>query len=80
MVVVVVVGVVAYGRQSYGKLEKCGFPVVPPSLFLGSNPDLHKRVQHMLDIQRFQEYGPVWGVGSKFVLLLQAHIYHTVTV
>ncbi|CAL8112174.1 unnamed protein product [Orchesella dallaii] len=48
-------------RANYGVLEKCGIPVIKPTLFLGSEPNLHNTVLHLADIERFKKYGPIWG-------------------
>lgn len=53
---------ILYGRKNYGILEKCGIPIVKPTLFLGSVPDFHAKVHHLEDIERFKKYGPIWGV------------------
>jgi len=50
------------GRENYGVIEQGNIPVVPVSLFLGSEVNLHKEVQHLEDIKRFKKYGGVWGV------------------
>ncbi|KAG4065341.1 hypothetical protein HA402_012783 [Bradysia odoriphaga] len=56
------VSLLLYGRKNYGILEKCGIPVVQPTLFLGSVPDFHSKVHQIEDIKRFKKYGPIWGV------------------
>jgi len=44
-------------REKYGSLEIGNIPVVPPTLFLGSEPDLHLQVPFLEDIKRFKIYG-----------------------
>ncbi len=58
------ISLIFYGRKNYGILEKCGIPVVKPTLFLGSVPDFHAKVHHIEDIKRFKKYGSVWGVST----------------
>ncbi|ODM99095.1 Cytochrome P450 3A4 [Orchesella cincta] len=67
LVVVIAVLVIREGRVNYGVLEECGFPVIEPTLFLGSEPKLHKKILHLEDVKRFKKYGPIWGsyLGSK---------------
>ncbi|CAG7716207.1 unnamed protein product [Allacma fusca] len=62
LILTIVLGVILYGRWNYGILESMGVPVVKPSLFLGSIPDLHKKVIHEQDIEFFKKYGPIYGV------------------
>ena len=70
LILVMCIGIILCGRQNYGTLENCGFPVVTPSLFLGSNPNLHKKVQHLVDIERFKKYGGIWGVSTVFQAII----------
>ncbi|CAL8080397.1 unnamed protein product [Orchesella dallaii] len=60
--VVVAACLILYARWNYGVLEAAGVPVVKPTFFLGSVPNLHQKVQTDEDIRRFQEYGPIWGL------------------
>lgn len=53
---------VVYARLNYGVLEAMGIPVLKPTFFMGSVPDLHLKVQTQEDINRFKEFGPIWGV------------------
>lgn len=62
---------ILYGRQNYGTLEKCGIPIVKPSLFLGSVPDFHLKVHQLEDIKRFKKYGPIWGVSYIYQLFFK---------
>jgi cytochrome P450 len=51
-----------YLRRNYGKLEKCGIPVIPPFLCFGSGPwAMHKVQLAELDEQRCAKYGKVFG-------------------
>ncbi|ODN01203.1 Cytochrome P450 3A5 [Orchesella cincta] len=59
---VVSICLVLYARWNYGVLEAAGVPVIKPSFFLGSVPNLHQKIQTEEDIKRFQEYGPIWGL------------------
>lgn len=52
-----------HARENYGTLEACGIPVVKPTLFRGSEPNLHKTVVHLADIERFKKFGGIWGVS-----------------
>ncbi|CAL8112347.1 unnamed protein product [Orchesella dallaii] len=61
LIVLAITLVAEEGRINYGVLEQSGIPVVEPTLFLGSEPDYHRRVQHLVDIERFKKYGPIWG-------------------
>ena len=53
-------------RRNYGKLEKLGVPVVPPSIWgLGSEPlKMHETNYVELDMENFRKYGKVWGSYS----------------
>ena len=53
-------------RRNYGKLEKLGVPVVPPSIWgLGSEPlKMHETNYVDLDMENFRKYGKVWGSYS----------------
>ena len=55
--------IVIKGRKNYGFLENCGFPVIKPTLFLGSTPNLHNEVIWLEDVKRYRKYGKVWGVS-----------------
>lgn len=61
-----IVGLVAFlvifARWHYGSLEKLGIPVAKPHFILGSDPDGHKIVYQERDLERFKQYGPVFGV------------------
>jgi len=57
------VGLVVYARWNYGLLEASGIPLIKPTFFLGSVPDLHKKIQTEEDIRRFKEFGPNWAVS-----------------
>ncbi|CAL8112251.1 unnamed protein product [Orchesella dallaii] len=60
-VVLLAAVIIRAGRVNYGTLENCGFPVIEPTLCLGSEPNYHKTVQHLVDIERYKKYGPIWG-------------------
>jgi len=60
--IIIFLSLAIHGREKYGSLEACGIPVVPPSLFLGSEPDFHKKIHHLEDVKRLKKYGPIWGV------------------
>jgi len=59
------VGLTVYARWNYGILDGLGFPVMKPSFILGSAPNLHTKVQHFEDMERYRKYGPIWGVSSR---------------
>lgn len=63
-----VTAVLAQARENYGVLEACGIPVVKPTLFRGSEPNLHKTVLHLADIERFKKFGGIWGVRIYIIL------------
>lgn len=63
LIFALIFGLIAYARWNYGVLEATGIPVIKPTLFNGSVPDLHLKVQTDEDIKRFQEFGPLWGVN-----------------
>ena len=49
-------------RRNYGKLESLGIPVMPPSLFTGSEPFMiHKTKYVDIDMENFRKYGKIWG-------------------
>jgi len=64
LIFVGVVGLVIYARWYHGTLEQVGIPVIKPHWFLGSNPDAHKRIQPIVDLERAKKYGHVYGVSS----------------
>lgn len=66
-VLICLIWLISYGRKNYGILEKCGIPVVKPTLFLGSVPNFHAKVHQLEDIKRFKKYGPIWGVRKCFL-------------
>ena len=52
-------------RRNYGKLESLGIPVMPPSLFTGSEPFMiHKTRFIDVDMENFRRYGKIWGSYS----------------
>ncbi|CAL8112249.1 unnamed protein product [Orchesella dallaii] len=61
LAVLVAAVIIREGRVNYGSLEECGFPVIEPTLCLGSEPSYHKTVHHLADIERYRKYGPIWG-------------------
>ena len=49
-------------RRTYGTLEKTGIPVMPPSLFLGSEPFLKHKINYVeFDLENRRRYGRVWA-------------------
>jgi hypothetical protein len=63
--VIFITSLVIYARWNYGTLEAMGIPVIKPFFILGSTPDLHRKVAHFEDIERFKKYGSVYGVSQK---------------
>jgi len=59
---VLILKLIRSGRENYGVIEQVNVPVVPVSLCLESELNLHKEVQHLEDIKRFKKFGGVWGV------------------
>jgi len=64
----VFIGLILYARWNYGVLEALEIPVIKPTLFMGSVPDLHMKVQTEQDILRFNEYGVNWGVSFHLIV------------
>lgn len=64
VLVLIVTAVLFQSRENYGVLEATGIPVVTPTLFRGSEPNLHRTVLHLQDIERFRKFGGVWGVRT----------------
>lgn len=64
LLLIVATSLVIYARWNYGTLERLGIPVVKPSFILGSTPDLHLKVAHFEDIERFKKYGKIYGVNN----------------
>jgi hypothetical protein len=62
LLIIALLLLILYARAKYGKLDGLGIPVIPPTFILGSTPDVHEKVQHLEDIERFKKYGPIWGV------------------
>jgi len=62
LIIIFVTSLIVYARWNYGTLEKLGIPVVKTSFILGSTPDLHRKVAHFEDIERFRKYGKIYGV------------------
>jgi hypothetical protein len=58
----ITISLIIYARWNYGVLEATGVPVIKPTFFLGSVPDLHLQVQTEQDIKRFRHFGLSWGV------------------
>ncbi|ODM97640.1 Cytochrome P450 3A31, partial [Orchesella cincta] len=73
LVVLLAALIIREGRKKYGVLEQSGIPVIEPTLFLGSEPNIHKTVLHLADIERFNKYGPIWGsyIGKNATFLLR---------
>jgi len=63
LILVTAVGLLIYARWNYGKLDGLGFPVVKPHFFLGSNPNGHNEKLYLVDLERANKYGPVYGVS-----------------
>jgi len=68
-----VIGSVIYARWHFGALDGLGFPVVKPHWFLGSNPNGHNEKQFLVDLERAQTLGKVYGV--RFCQYTQIVIY-----
>ena len=59
--VVLLLGIL-FLRRTYGTLEKTGIPVMPPSLFLGSEPFLKHKITYVeQDRENRRKYGRVWA-------------------
>lgn len=66
-VLIICTSLVIYARKNYGVLEASrSFPVLKPTFFMGSVPDLHLKIQTEEDIRRFQRFGPIWGVINTY--------------
>jgi len=53
---------VAFLTRNYGKLDNCGFPVIPPFLFFGSGPFRYSKTNLIeMDMSRAQKYGKIFG-------------------
>lgn len=76
ILITVLVGLVIYARWNYGTLEKLGIPMVgKPFLIFGNTIDAYSKVVGTLDIERFNKFGPIYGVRSTlnyFLVLLQS--------
>nr|QTW43664.1 CYP3027-like protein [Eurytemora affinis] len=72
-----------YLRRNYGKLEKCGMPVIPPFLCFGSGPwAMHKYQLAELDEKRVAKYGKVFGayiLSQPVVYLADADLIKQIT-
>ena len=54
-----------YLRRNYGKLEKLGIPVMPPTLLFGSEPFMMHKTRYIdLDMENFRRFGKIWGSYS----------------
>ncbi|OXA45210.1 Cytochrome P450 3A56 [Folsomia candida] len=63
ILITVLVGLVIYARWNYGTLEKLGIPMVgKPFLIFGNTIDAYSKVVGTLDIERFNKFGPIYGV------------------
>jgi len=72
-------------RRNYGKLEKLGVPVVPPSIWgLGSEPlKMHETNYVELDMENFRKYGKVWGsysIAEPWLNVADADLIKAITV
>jgi len=76
--------VVWFLTRNYGKLNNCGFPVIPPFLIFGSGPyNLHKTNLIKLDSERAQKYGKVFGsyiISSPWVFVSDPDIIKQITI
>lgn len=63
LIALLVTAVLAQARENYGILEESGVPLVKPTWFCGSEPNIHKTVLHLADIERFKKFGGIWGVS-----------------
>ncbi|CAL8102557.1 unnamed protein product [Orchesella dallaii] len=52
---------ISQARENYGILEAGGIPVLEPTWFLGSEPNYHKTILHLADIERCKKFGGIWG-------------------
>jgi hypothetical protein len=75
IILLISVRVISIARAKYGTLEGCGFPVLSPTLLLGSVPGFYKQVQHEEDIVRAKVYGTIWGVSFCTLCLWPIKIY-----
>ncbi|OXA51515.1 cytochrome P450 3A56 [Folsomia candida] len=63
ILITVLVGLVIYARWHYGTLEKLGIPMVgKPFLIFGNTIDAYSKAGGALDIERFNKFGPIYGV------------------
>jgi len=67
-IVLIVTGLILYGRRYYGSLEKLGIPVIKPYLLFGSDPYGFQKVQHIEDIKRMKQYGYIYGVKTNLIM------------
>jgi len=70
-IIVVCILLVLTARNSYGSLEDCGFPVIPPSFLFGSVPNIHNEVVQFEQIRQHEKYGAIWGVRFKDTRVLK---------
>lgn len=63
---------IIYARWNYGTLESIGIPVMEPTFFLGSVPDLHLKVQTDEDISRYLKFGTIWGVTDRLYIFISS--------
>lgn len=75
---VLIATIIKSGRENYGIIESGNIPVVPPSLFLGSETKLHKEVQHLEDVKRFKKYGGIWGVRISKIYINKIYEKHKI--
>ena len=62
LVAVLLLLVILFMRRTYGTLEKCGIPVIKPSLFLGSDPLMKHKINYLeYDMENTKKYGRIWG-------------------
>lgn len=65
ILITVLVGLVIYARWHYGTLEKLGIPMVgKPFLIFGNTIDAYSKAGGALDIERFNKFGPIYGVSK----------------
>ena len=70
-------------RRTYGILEKTGIPVMPPSLFLGSEPFLKHKINYIeFDRENRRKYGRVWAsydMCEPWVTVADPHLIKAIT-
>ena len=84
LVAVLLLLVILFMRRTYGTLEKCGVPVIKPSLFLGSDPFMKHKINYIAyDIENFRKYGRIWGsydMCEPWLYVADTELIKTITV